>query len=109
MANNLWGDGASVTITATGAFSEGGLVVLDQRAGVNVNAGVTGDLQVIALEGVYQVTKAAAADGWAVGEKVYANATNAQAATGAGRQPLGWATEVAATSATVGKVKLGGW
>lgn len=106
-------DGRVIGVSATAGCTAGAIWLGDGIAGVFLDtyaAASTNTNVPVALEGVFSVTKKAHADGWAVGEKVYALATGgvnkAVAAATGSALPLGIAVEVVATSATSGKVKL---
>lgn len=113
MTTALIQDGDVINVSATAGCTAGNIYAGEAIGGVflaTYAAASTNTACPVALEGVFTVRKKAHADGWAVGEKIYCIATGSTytavaAATGT-NYPLGIAVEVAATSATTGKVKL---
>jgi len=109
MSNKYSQKGDVITITAaTGGATKDTIYRGDEIAGVYVESATGGALVPIALEGVFTVTKAAAAGtALSIGEKVYATTgLAATPVTGASNLPLGIAVEAAATGATTAVVKL---
>lgn len=109
MSSNYSQKGDLITITAaTGGVTNDAIARLDEIAGVYVDSATGGDLVPVAVEGVFTVTKAAAAGtAISVGEKIYATTgATATPATGASNLPLGVAVETAATGDTTCVVKL---
>jgi len=110
MATNYVGVGDVLNLTATGAFTKDTIYVGTNRCGVYLETGVTGDIAPIAMEGVFNLTKAAgAASNLTVLDKVWSTSTGLVInATGAGNVPLGYSLSVVATGGTACVVKLSG-
>ena len=109
MATNYEQVGDVIDYTAPGAITKGAIVPFSQCAGVALDSGVTGAVIPVAMEGVFDVAKKAAATlDFAVGEYAYSLTTGGAevaVATG-GTEAIGIAVEAAVTGATTVKVKL---
>jgi predicted RecA/RadA family phage recombinase len=109
MAHSI-SNGEVFNYTCTGAVTNGALLIIGDTPGVALTAGTTGDVIAVALEGVFTLTKkAAASTNWAAGGQVYYVTTGGvnklTGVAAAGKQiGTGWAAAV--TGATTGSVKL---
>lgn len=106
------GEGEVINVTATAGCTKGTIWAGTEVAGVflaTYAAASTNTAVPVAVEGVFTVTKKAAATlDFAVGEMAYVLATggvNVAVATG-GTIPIGYAIEAATTTATTVRVKL---
>jgi predicted RecA/RadA family phage recombinase len=108
MASNYKQDGKIITFTATGAFTQDTIYAATDVAGVNLETGVTGDLQPVAFCGVFTGLTKTAGTGEAqtIGQALYATSTGAITTTAGSNAVLGWAVETAVTGATTGSVNL---
>lgn len=102
-------EGDRIDVTLGGTVVAGAIWAGAEAAGVYMNSGDSGQVVPVAVEGVFEVVKKAAATlDFAVGEMAFALSTGGiykAVATGA-TIPIGWAVEAAATGATTVKVKL---
>ncbi|WP_448682590.1 DUF2190 family protein [Pseudomonas nicosulfuronedens] len=102
------GDCITVPAPAGGTIS-GQLYKVGAFVGVAATTEAAGDLVVLKLNGVFELTKISA-QAWAVGDLVYMN-TGSRSLTNASASGLvlvGAATEVAANPSAVGRVRLNG-
>lgn len=105
---NYLGQGDAINVTLGGTYATGAGIVVGDRAGVVSNAGVSGDVVPVALEGLYSLTKNAEAI--SQGTKVYWDNGNSRVtATVGSNKPIGWAAETTASTVTTTSVKLGAW
>jgi len=112
MATNLSQYGDVINYTAPGNITKGAIVPLTECAGVALNTVTTGGICQVALEGVFSVTKKAAATlDFAVGEYAQTLTTGGveKAVATGGSETLGIAVEAAVTGATTVLVKLERW
>lgn len=115
MATNYLGVGDVIEVTAgAGGVTKDTIYKGTNRGGVHLATAASGVSTPVALEGIFTVTKKAAATlDFAVGEKVYILTTGgvnkAVPVTGGSTISLGFAVEAAATGATTVKVKLAGF
>ena len=109
MSTNYTGEGDVIDYTTVGDITKGAIVPLTECAGVALDSGTTGAVIPVALEGVFTVTKKAAATlDFAVGEYVQSLTTGGvvKAVATGGSESLGVAVAAAATGDTTVSVKL---
>lgn len=102
MASNLVSDGHTIQVTTpTGGYTSGQLVELVDMVGISFDAYAAGAAATLLVDGVFTLTKAAAADsGFSQGDSVYLTSTGLVNATATGDQYVGKAWAAAATGAT---------
>lgn len=101
--------GKSISITTAGAKTSGEPIVIGALVGIPA-ATVAANVNVVCmLEGVYTLPKTTGT-AWALGQKLYWDATNKKCTTVAGADdvnlPMGHAVEAAASADTSGTVRL---
>ena len=109
MATNYIQPGNILTIPAPAAVLSGGVVIAGDIKGIAQGDAITGAPVDVATRGVWELPKVAA-NSFALGAKVYWNATDALATTAAsGNTLLGVAVETAPADAATVKVRLSGF
>ena len=100
--------GASIDITVpAGGVTSGDVVIINSLIGISSVTALEGERAAIQTEGVYELPKTNA-QAWAIGAKIYWDATNKVATTTAsGNILIGIAADVAANPSAIGWVKLG--
>lgn len=104
----MHGDAIDVT-TPVGGLTSGVGALIGAMFGVAKLTTVAGDPNVLLTTGVFDMAKEGAGSGqaWAVGDLVYwDNANKRLTKTSAGNTKVGYAVDVALTTATVGRVRL---
>ena len=107
---NMIADGKTLTVTASGTVSAGSGVLVGSAFGVAHGNATSGDPLVLAMEGVFELTKIGSQD-WTVGAVIYWDDGNSRCTTVASTNTkIGIATEAVADGAndTLGKVRLNG-
>jgi hypothetical protein len=104
----LIGNGKRFNVTATGTVTKSGVWAASVRAGVYMKSGVVNDVVPVALSGIFELTKSAAAStAFAVGQKVYAVAsTGVITNSTTGHPVLGVAVALTSSDATSVRVRL---
>jgi len=112
MATNYLQAGNTVEYTCTGAVTKGDPIGLpavgagQKFIGIAEVSGVTGDVITLMTEGVFSITKVAAAGAWVVGDDVYLTSSKTFTETATANGYAGVAWEAATTTATTGKVRI---
>ncbi len=111
MATTYVGDGERLSITANNNYTAGDIYTLTSgatgSAGVVVDTVTSGNTAVIALTGVWTLSKAAAATmDFAVGERAFVTSSGKVRPTATANTPIGYAWEAATTGATTAKIRL---
>ena len=103
-------NGAKLNYTCTGDVSDGALLIIGDTPGVALTSGATGDVIAVAIEGVFSLSKkAAAGTNWAQGGEVYYvtnGGVNRLAGVAGATAQVGTGWTAAATGDTTGTVKL---
>lgn len=109
MAHSI-SDGKHINYTCTGAVTNGALLIIGDTPGVALTSGATGDLIAVAIEGVFELPKkAAASTNWALLGQVYYMTTggvNKLTGVAAAGKQIGTGMAAAVTGATTGTIKL---
>lgn len=99
-------EGDVLTLTAPEALTSGRGVLVGSIFGIATNAAASGDQVEVQLEGVFDVTKAAA-QAWTAGQVIYWDNTAKNFTTTVGSNTkVGVATEAAQSAAVIGRVRL---
>lgn len=99
--------GNIIDLTLAAAVTQGAIVVDEDRAGIALDTGVTGDTIAVAYSDVFTVPKTAASgESWARGEKIYSTPAGSASSTATGNVSLGFAAGTAATGDTTADVAL---
>lgn len=108
MASTLIQNGETISgTTPTGGYTNGQLIELTDIVGVVNDAYAAGATFVAIVDGVWRITKVAAADGaFTQGDSVYLTSTGAINNTAAGDQFVGIAWAAATTTATTVDVRI---
>lgn len=104
MATSKIANGDTLEITAAGTFTSGDVVRQGNLVGISLNSGVSGDTQVLALCGVYKLSKVSG-NTFAQGADVYHDGTDCTS-TATGNDLIGQAYAAAGSGTTTMQVRL---